>query len=316
MKPENNNTTIVVIDDEDQIRFVLEKKLSKEGYKVISLEDAEKFIELTKDHSVHIDLVITDIKLKKMDGIELLRYINSMDDPYPVLLITGHGNLEDAIQALRYGASDFIKKPFDLSDMLASVTRVLRLKREEKVTENVGQYIVHEKKIIEIPVDTSICSIIAHILTKDLTPAGLCNRSTATNVSLALVEAIDNAMIHGNLEIPSDIIEEQGIRVFNQEIEKRVQEDAYKDRKIVIYYELEKEYVEYVIEDEGNGFDYTKLPDPRDPENFYKNSGRGLLIIRTLMDEVDWNEKGNIIRLRKYRITEKQEKHAAKASAC
>ena len=67
-------------------------------------------------------------------------------------------------------------------------------------------------------------------------------------------------------------------------------------------FELTSTYVEYLIEDDGKGFDYNGLPDPRDPENFLRDSGRGLLIITIHMDEVEWNNKGNCIRLRKYRV--------------
>ncbi len=65
--------------------------------------------------------------------------------------------------------------------------------------------------------------------------------------------------------------------------------------------------VEYTIEDQGRGFDFRTLPDPRDPENFFKNSGRGLLIIRIHMDEVSWNEKGNKITMRKNRVERGEE---------
>ncbi|MBN2039559.1 MAG: response regulator [Spirochaetes bacterium] len=293
---------IAVVDDEEEIRVVLTKKLSKFGYTVIALEDAEDLLEILKKDEKAVDLVISDIKLKGMDGIELLRYIDKLDSPMPVLLITGHGNIEHAIQALRYGAYDFIRKPFDLTELTSSVNRILRSKREEKLTDDVGRYIIYEKRIFEIPSDTTANNVISYILTKDLTSTGLCNRTTAGNLSLVLKEAIDNAIIHGNLEISSDIIENEGIKEFYAEVSKRKAEKKYLDRKVTIYYELSESYVEYIIEDEGPGFNFNLLPDPTYPENFYKNSGRGLLIIRTLMDEVDWNEKGNIIRLKKYKM--------------
>jgi len=293
---------IAVVDDEEEIRGVLTKKLSKFGYTVLALENAEDLLEILKKDEKAVDLVITDIKLRGMDGIELLQYIDRLDHPMPVLLITGHGNIEHAIQALRYGAYDFIRKPFDLTSLTSSVNRILRSKREEKLTDDVGRYIQYEKRIFEIPSDTTANNVISYILTKDLTSAGLCNRTIAGNISLALKEAIDNAIIHGNLEISSDIIEDEGIKEFYAEVTKRKSQKKYSNRKITIYYELSDNYVEFIIEDEGLGFNFKLLPDPTYPENFYKNSGRGLLIIRTLMDEVDWNEKGNIIRLRKYRM--------------
>ncbi len=301
LKNNSNNYTIAVIDDEEQIRDILYKKLSNLGYNVIPLEEAEDLINLLKHDDKNLDLVITDIQLKRMDGIELLRHINAREIPIPVLLITGYGNIEDAIQALRYGARDFIRKPFDLNDIASSVKGILRGRREEELTDNLGQYITKEKRLFEIPVDSTISNVVSYILTKDLTSIGLCDRSSTENILLALREAIDNAMIHGNLEINSEIIERNGIKEFHELVEKRKKDAGYRDRKVTIYYELVDDYVEYIIEDEGQGFNYNSLPDPRDPENFYKKSGRGLLIIRTLMDEVNWNSKGNIIRLRKYK---------------
>jgi DNA-binding response OmpR family regulator len=310
-----NTYTVAVVDDEEEIRSVLHKKLSKTGLNVITLGGAEDLLDIIKKDKTAIDLVISDIKLPGIDGIELLRHIDKLENPMPVLLITGHGNIEHAIQALRYGAYDFIRKPFDLNEITSSVNRILRGKREEKLTDNLGQYILYEKRLFEIPSDSTACNVITYILTKDLTSAGFCNRTTMGNVSLALKEAIDNAIIHGNLEISSEIIENEGIKEFYDEVKKRRNFKKFSGRKVTVYYELVHDYVEYIIEDDGQGFDYDLLPDPRDPENFYKNSGRGLLIIRTLMDEVDWNAKGNTIRLRKYRAKEKKESTKVSAKA-
>ncbi|HPJ33833.1 MAG TPA: ATP-binding protein, partial [Spirochaetota bacterium] len=113
---------------------------------------------------------------------------------------------------------------------------------------------------------------------------------------------ITNAMFHGNYEIDSSIRESGGMKLFNEEIEKRKNLSPYSERTIKITYELTPEYVCYEIEDQGKGFNYRVLPDPRDPENFFKNCGRGLLIIRIHMDEISWNETGNIIRLKKNKV--------------
>ncbi|MBN2401138.1 MAG: response regulator [Spirochaetes bacterium] len=317
-----NTYNVAVVDDEEEIRSVLEKKLSKLGLNVTTFGEAEELLNIINKDERSIDLVISDIKLPGIDGIELLRHLDKLQNPMPVLLITGHGSIEHAIQALRYGAYDFIRKPFDLNELASSVNRILRGKREEKLTDNLGQYILYEKRLFEIPSDSTACNVITYILTKDLTAAGFCGRTAMGNISLALKEAIDNAIIHGNLEISSEIIENQGIKEFYDEVNKRKTLKKYSGKKVTVYYELVHDYVEYIIEDDGRGFDYDLLPDPRDPENFFKNSGRGLLIIRTLMDEVDWNAKGNTIRLRKYRAKETQEtqerkekKESSKASA-
>lgn len=301
----SNNPTILIIDDEEMTRFTLQKKFLKQGYNVISLDKAEDALYLIKNEEKKIDLVITDVKLRKMDGIELLRYLNTLENSVPVLVLTGQANTEDAIRALRYGAIDFIRKPFDVAEVLSVARNAIRARHEKEIADAVGKYLEYEKREFIIGTDISACNVLSYKLTKNLPSSDFCNRTTAENLALALREAISNAMFHGNLEISSDIRTEKGINGFNEEIEKRRFEEPYKDRKVRITYEYTGDFVEYTIEDEGPGFDYRKLPDPRDPENFLKDSGRGLLIIRIHMDEVAWNEKGNIIRMKKFRTSRK-----------
>lgn len=297
----DTSASILVVDDEEVIRYTLQKKLSRMGYNVISMEKAEDALYLLKNEEP-VDLIITDIKLRKMDGIELLRRINAFDEHIPVLIITGHGNVEDAIKALRYGASDFIRKPFDINDIASSVRNILRRRREKQVVQGFAQFVEHTETLLKIPVDSSLINPVSYFLTKDLVSVNLCNNTTAENITLSLQETLTNAMYHGNLEVSSEVRETEGLKGYNELIEQREEDPFYKNRHVIIKYHLNKEFVEYIVEDEGPGFDYKSLPDPRDPDNFFKNSGRGLLIIRIHMDEVEWNEKGNIIRLRKYKV--------------
>jgi len=299
---ENKLPTVLVVDDEEIIRFTIQKKLSRMGFNVISFEKGEDVIYYIKSTPEEADLIITDIKLRKMDGIELLRKVNACEKPIPVLIISGHGNVEDAIRALRYGASDYIRKPFDINDLTSSVRAILKRKNEKKIFENLGQYKIYEKEVLVIPNDANLVNTISFDLTRDLVPAGLFNYTTSENIALSLKEAITNAMFHGNYEIDSSIRESGGMKLFNEEIEKRKNLSPYSERTIKITYELTPEYVCYEIEDQGKGFNYRVLPDPRDPENFFKNCGRGLLIIRIHMDEISWNETGNIIRLKKNKV--------------
>jgi DNA-binding response OmpR family regulator len=296
-----NPVTILIIDDDETVRFSLSKKLTKHGYNVISADKAEDALYLLKNDKEKIDFVITDIRLRKMDGIELLRHITSMDDPIPVLL-TGQGNIEDAVNALRYGACDFIRKPFDASDVVNVVRTVLRRKSEERLSLDVGQHVNYEKMEFSLPSQINLGNIISFAATKNLPKIGICNRATAENISLALREAINNAMFHGNLEISSDVREKQGLKAFNEIIEDRKNDERFVNRRVKFNYEITRDYAEFTVEDEGQGFDSTKLADPRDPENFFKKSGRGILIIQLHMDEVEWNTRGNKIRMKKNRV--------------
>ena len=293
--------TVVVVDDDEVIRYSLQKKLSRLGYNIISLSKAEDALFLLKNDEREIDLIITDIKLRKMDGIELLRHVNVSENPVPTLIITGQGNIEDAIKALRYGALDFIRKPFDMNEVASVVRNILRRRQQHSLENTLGQYIVDDHRTLVIPIDETIADLVAYELTKHLSYAKFCNRSTAENISMALLEALSNAMYHGNLEIPSEVREEQGVKGFHDEIQKRLQDSQYNQRKVTIRYNYTGGYAEYIVEDEGKGFDYKNVADPRDPENFLKNSGRGLFIIQVHMDEVEWDNGGRRIRMRKYK---------------
>jgi nitrogen regulation protein NR(I) len=115
---------ILVIDDEPNLRRVLAAQLSREGYEVHSAEDGEKGLALLREH--HIDLVITDLRMPKVDGMELLRQAVAMDPDLPVVILTAHGTVDNAVEALKTGAFDYITKPFDQSEVKAVVRKALR----------------------------------------------------------------------------------------------------------------------------------------------------------------------------------------------
>ncbi|MGL4368419.1 MAG: ATP-binding protein, partial [Spirochaetota bacterium] len=191
---------------------------------------------------------------------------------------------------------------FDVNEVASVVRSVLKRREEERLALDVGQHLQYEKREFTLPADINLVNIISYLATKHLPRVGICNKATTENISLSLREAISNAMFHGNLEISSDIREKEGIKAFNEMIELRKTDEKYGSRRVHFTYEMTRDYAEYIIEDEGNGFDYSRLPDPRNPDNFFNKSGRGILIIKIHMDEVEWNEKGNRIRMRKNRV--------------
>jgi len=297
---EQDLRTIVIVDDDDVVRYALRKKLSRFGYKIIVLDKAEDALYLLKQGN-DIDFIVTEIRLRKMDGVELLRHVNALDTPVPVLLI-GQGNVDDAIRALRYGACDFIRKPVDANDIASIIRTELRNRQKEKKVIDLGRFVLTDHREYLLPSDDELASLVSYELTKNLTGRGICNHVTAENISLSLKEALANAMFHGNLEVESSIRETDGVKAYNEVIEQRKNDEKFKNRKVHILYELTPEWVEYTITDEGKGFDFKSLPDPKEPENFFKKSGRGILIMKIHMDEIEWQERGNRIRMRKYKV--------------
>lgn len=116
-------TTILVIDDERSIRGSIKEILEYEKYKVLEAEDGAAGLRLAKDEN--IDLVFCDIKMPRMDGMEVLEGIKMLKPELPVIMISGHGNIETAVEALKKGAYDFIEKPVDLNRLLITVRNAL-----------------------------------------------------------------------------------------------------------------------------------------------------------------------------------------------
>ncbi len=156
----DNKPTILVTDDEKSIRNSLREILEFESYNVLEAEAGES--ALNKVRNEKVDLMILDIKMKGMDGIEVLEKVKEIDADLPVIMISGHGTIKIAVEATKIGAFDFIEKPPDLNRLLISVRNALsrnKLVEENKrirgelnnVREMVGESpsIDHIKKTIE-----------------------------------------------------------------------------------------------------------------------------------------------------------------------
>jgi len=153
---------ILIIEDEAAIRRVLKKIISEESnsYEVFEAEDGMQGVELIKENDY--DLVLCDIKMPKMDGVEVLQYSKKLKPELPFLMISGHGDLETAVNTMRLGAFDYISKPPDLNRLLNAVRNALDQKElvvenkrlKKKVSKNYemigeSESINHIKEIIE-----------------------------------------------------------------------------------------------------------------------------------------------------------------------
>ncbi|VUS22965.1 sigma-54-dependent transcriptional regulator [Klebsiella spallanzanii] len=123
----NNDPTIIYIEDSDDVRFACEQTLTLSGYRVISFPDAEQSLaEIRRQANI---IVLTDVRLPGLSGLDLLQQIIEIDAEIPVILITGHGDVEMAVEAMRSGAWDFIEKPCSSEKLLAIIARAAEKRR-------------------------------------------------------------------------------------------------------------------------------------------------------------------------------------------
>ena len=124
---------ILIVDDEGGMRRLLGRILTREGYDTTTAANGVEALRLVANE--RFDLVVTDIKMPEMDGLQLLQEIREFEPSLPVIVITAYGTIENAVQALRAGAYDYIAKPFEADEIKLTVAKVLE--RERLLAENV-----------------------------------------------------------------------------------------------------------------------------------------------------------------------------------
>src|SRR5438270_2023058 len=140
--------SILVVDDEKAIRKTLSEILSFEGYKIDEAGDGEEGLKRFKEKTY--DVILCDIKMPKVDGIDFLQKAVEVNPDIPIIMISGHGNIETAVEAVKKGAYDFIQKPPDLNRLLITIRNAMErnslvsetksLKRKAlKVQEMIGE---------------------------------------------------------------------------------------------------------------------------------------------------------------------------------
>ncbi len=153
------NASILVVDDERSVRESLERVLEKEGYQVFTAENARDAEDILNRES--IALVLTDLRMPEISGLDLLRRVKKSHADVEVVMITGHGTIEKAVEAMKEGAYDFITKPFKRAEILRSISKALekrnlaqenRLLKEQLETSFTSkiQFIGKSKKIQEV----------------------------------------------------------------------------------------------------------------------------------------------------------------------
>ncbi len=169
--------------------------------------------------------------------------------------------------------------------------------QSEDLLREVAKFEIENTIALRIDNDeTLIPSVIAR-LERTIIELNLFDEGERMQIAMALDEALTNAIIHGNLEVSSDLRQVDDGRPYVEMIAERKQQSPYRERRVLVRLEAFPAEARFVICDEGPGFDPASLRDPTDPENLEKAGGRGLLLINAFMDSVQHNEMGNGITL-------------------
>ena len=249
---------ILIIDDHDDLADELDEVFTHVGHQVRVVESRAEALEIK--NIPDYDLIITDLDVENI-AMELNQ--NGMGEVcLPTDLNSRPG---EHIKAFKICATNFRRDEFDEEELKNLVATVLDYKLRYIDTRELVQDL-RESIEFELPSAISLMHIVLDYLIKRVEKLGVV-RAEQSNLFVALDEAFVNAIKHGN---------------------------KFDTGKMVrIAAEITKAEARFTIEDEGEGFDVETIPDPLDPDNLFKTSGRGVLFIYNIMDEVKYNERGN-----------------------
>lgn len=299
MFDKNGVKKFLVVDD-SAVERVLLRGLLKQHWPmcdVLEAADGESAVNVFEQGMP--DLVLTDICMPGSGGLGLLAALREKKSVVPVVAVSGIGNEELAVTALQSGAASYIPKQ-KLTTLLApTINTVMELSATHRNRRRVIGCLNSMDLRFELNNDSTLVAPLVRYLEDHLGSLRLCDEHELVRIGVALHESLSNAINHGNLELDSELRQEDE-SIYYELAEARKLMWPYCDRKVHFFASLNSERVRFVIRDEGPGFNHKKVLDPTEAENIERVGGRGLLLIRSFMDEVSYNTRGNEITLLKY----------------
>jgi len=264
---------ILIIDDHDDMATSLQEVFAHVGHAVEIVTDRAAALKI--EGIEQYDLVISDLDRENLSSE------NSVNGNVPVCLPSSLAENPDGrhIRAFKICAANFRRDEFNEEELRQIVATVLDYKIRYIDTQELVREL-RENIEFELPSALSLMHIVLEYLMKRVEKLGVVSPEKS-NLFVALDEAFVNAVKHGN---------------------------KYDSKKLIrIAAEVSKEEARFTIEDEGEGFDVNNIPDPLDPQNLFKTSGRGVLFIYNIMDEVKYNDRGNrLTMVKKAKVDEEQ----------
>jgi CheY-like chemotaxis protein/anti-sigma regulatory factor (Ser/Thr protein kinase) len=286
-------TTILIVDDSPMDRRIAGSVVEKHpGWRAVYATDGREALPLLQ--SERPDLILTDMLMPQMNGLELLQAARNFNPDISVVLMTASGSEELANHALRHGAASYVPKTNLARDLATTLEQVLAAGQGIRKAQLLPSLARSETDFV---LENDPALVRAHVLhmQEDLARLNLFARMRV-RIGMALSEAMINGMVHGNLELGPDA-KKQGERAFQQLTSERRAQLPYRDRRLFVKFKLFRTEAVFVVRDEGPGFDHGRLAGPKDITSLSQPCGRGFTLMRSFMDDVSFNECGNEITL-------------------
>ncbi len=240
------------------------------------------------------DMVVSDLRMPVMNGLQLVESIKAHGYGVPVILMTSYSSEEIAVQALRAGAASYVPKLALEKNLIATIKSVLSVSSRQVNRRRLLSTLDSAESRFVLENDPSLIAPLIDYLQEQILTMRLFDHLQTTRISVAVQEAIANAIYHGNLELDSELRQDDESIFYRLAAERR-HATEYAARRVRVEATLSATEVRVLRHDDGPGFNPADVRDPTEEINMDRIGGRGLLLIRTLMDEVSHNPQGNEI---------------------
>ena len=290
--------SILVVDDSAVDRQLIAGLLQEQSQWMVHCSN-NGTEALARIQDAVTDLVVTDLQMPEMDGLELVTAIHAQHPEIPIVLTTAHGSEELAVQALTQGAASYVPKSQLAQKLVAVVAQVLAQVCAERHVQDL--FACLSGAVFELENDPSLIDPLVELVQQMTVGMEFGSLSERLQIGVALREALANALYRGNLGISfEDFQKGRENLVLGRDfdlVEQRRKESPYRDRKIHVDVQVTPEKARFVVRDEGPGFDLAAVPEPGDPSALEPQRGRGLSLMQNFMDEVIYSDARNELTL-------------------
>jgi CheY-like chemotaxis protein len=286
---------ILLVDDSSTDRKLIEGLLKKcLHFDVQTASDGLNALEKIQEKAP--DIIVTDMQMPNMDGMQLVEKTRSLYPLIPVVLITAAGSEELASKALQKGAAGYVPKARCEELLQDTINHVIELTRTESSFERIIECATVTQFDFSFENDFALIAPLLELVQRMTVGLGICDEPAAVQVGVALEHAIMNAIYHGNLEIGGSTNGDRAL------MDQRLTQSPYKDRRVFIEVRVTRDQARFVVRDQGPGFKFQELTSIRRKTALLGEGGRGLFLMWAFMDSVTYDATGNTVTLVKRRV--------------
>jgi CheY-like chemotaxis protein len=295
---------VLVVDDSPVDRRLVQGLLEKDASLTVECSENGSDALARMDESLP-ELVLTDMQMPDMNGLELVVTTRLQYPDVPIVLMTAHGSESLAVEALEQGAASYVPKSRLSEKLLSTVDEVLTCTRAEQKNEKLISCLKRATFAYELDNDLALIDPLVETVQEVIAGMKLLGFNERVRFGVAFKAALLNSMFWGNLELNREQM--AGVRKHVAEgqeppiVRQRSADPVFRDRRVHVDVQVDRDQARVVIGDDGPGFDVSRMPNMAVPQALEEDQGRGLWLIRSFMDEVSFNRGGSEITMVKHR---------------